>query len=276
MEEEATGRLCEDTAYNCINYMDGHGNEYTNDGIYHTYKGHVQGKFETYFTLYNIAVLEGEEKGIFDDIIHNQGLPCSGQQDLKNYNGKDVNATCYIEIKNEFAEYFDCTGAQVLSKNDQAKEICAGDQTPKLLYDYKVVDTEEMFDESYVQTVGGGFAHNWVTDPTGKAKLEQMTNDGKNDVTYAPEKLTYSFTLTPTDLRQIREYNKTRTEFGGYSDFNLYCSQSADLKTLEKCKSRFVEAISGGSPLSSGSVTLELKTNNIDLATSRSRIWGGV
>ena len=282
VEEDVVGTLCSMDNYNCINYKDRYGNDISNDGLYHTYKGHIQGKFETYFTLFDICVEhESDEKGIFDDMIHEQGLPCSGQKDLVTSSGKKVNATCYIEIKKEFQSLYNCSGQGVLSLDDAASTICCNGSTDwtncggaSVLYDYRVVDPEDMFkDTDYVNSVGGGFAHNWVVDPDGQEQLKRMHQLGETDSTYAPENLTYSFTLTPRDLREIREYNKTRVNEGGYNDFNMKCEQSTNRKVLQKCQSRFLDAISGGNALSSGSMTLELQTNNTSLVEARNKVW---
>jgi hypothetical protein len=177
---------------------------------------------------------------------------------------------------------YDCTGAGVLSLDDAAGVICCNGSTdwstcpgPSVLYDYKVVDPEELFkDQSYLDSVGGGYAHNWVKDAEGRVELEHMHQLGETDTTYAPENLTYSFTLTPRDLRQIREYNKTRIAEGGYNDFNLKCEQSTNNKVLQKCRSKFLDAISGGGPLPSGSMTLELETSNLTtLNNARNKVW---
>ena len=219
-------------------------------------KTFANGKFETYYTLTNVG------DGIIDDVIHEKGKTCSGKSDIKNYKGEDVNATCYFEIKNEFSLLLDCSRGGVISKDDKAEEICEKVNNP-LLLEYKEVTPTELFPNE------GEYGWNWKKEATGQEVLKKIQEDAAADRTYSPENLTYSFTLTPEDLREIKEYNKSRIAYGGYADFNLDC-ETPENGPAVKCKSRFIDAISGGTPIQYNGKELSLKTNNMNLANVRS------
>ena len=268
--EQDDGDLCD--IYPCVTYNSNPDCEEISRATYHTVRTHLSGMYETYFTLRNI------NGGLFDDIVHEKGKTCSGY-DGDNYNGHPVNASCYFEINSYYSTIEDCTtlyenviGIGTIRSADgkAATALCCttGDCYGQLLYDYKVVDPENMFvDTSH----GTNYAYNWRSTSQGQAEQSEMLDSAKDDKTYSPDKLTYSYTLTPRDLRSIREYNKTRINEGGYADFNMYCEDGTyNGKNVKiRCKSRFLDAISGVNSLTSGTVTLNLNANNTDLNTVR-------
>ena len=214
----------------------------------------ARGKFETYFTLKNVG------DGIIDDVIHEEGKTCSGRSDIINYNGTPVNATCYYYNWDETQTLLDCNRKEVVSIKDIASAVC--DETEKKVYiEYKEVDPTALFPNDVT------YGWNWKSSEEGPAVLAKIQEMAKQDKTYAPENLTYSFTLTPKDLRAIREYNKSRVAYGGYNDFDMDCV-IPEQGAATQCKSKFLDAISGGK-LNYGSSTLSLKTNNTDLRTLR-------
>lgn len=225
---------------------------------HHIHKTSAAGKFETYYTLKNVA------DGIIDDVIHDEGKTCSGYSDIINYNGTPVNATCYFEIQREDSEILDCNRKEVYSIKDVAAVTCDGDGK-KMYLDYKEVDATQLFPNDVT------YGWNWKNSQEGPAVLKKIQDDAKADKTYSPDNLTYSFTLTPNDLRAIKEYNKSRISLGGYTDFNMYCETVNNVAV--KCKSRFIDAISGKSPIEYNGKKLELKTNNTNIDNVRSRDW---
>jgi hypothetical protein len=88
-----------------------------------------------------------------------------------------------------------------------------------------------------------------MVDPEGQEVLGKIQEKGAEDLTYAPENLSYSFKITPSDMRQIKNYNEERLQYGGYTDFNLKCVCPQDPNPTDgcrKCKSEFVENLSNG------------------------------
>ena len=242
-------------------------------GTYHIVKTHATGKFETYFTLRNIA-----DGGIFDDIVHNGGKTCDElyadvKGSPKGDKADEVNATCYIDIKSNGWTIYNCTQADVVSPTSQEdlEKICC-DNPPcegSSLLEYKEIDPSDPFPNEH----GSNYAVNWLDKDDAKAQetLNRIKTKAKDDTTYSKEEMTYSFTLKPSDLKDIRAYNKSRIKAGGYTDFEMDCDkvENNGVVTLERCKSRFITAISGGSGIDYGTGILKLKTNNIDLSTSR-------
>ena len=242
-------------------------------GTYKINKTTATGKYEVYYTMKNIG---GKNRNgvpkMYDDIVHEQGKTCSGRNDLVNYKGTPVNATCYIEINNESQALYDCTGSYI-GLGDK-NPTCKSEMSIKL--DYKEVDPKDPFpniDTYNPKTKDGysnGYAYNWMVDEKGKDAYKHITDNAKLDKTYSTEELTYSFTLKPKDLKAIREYNSKRLKNGGYADFNMTCDNENNNsgKPLTNCKSKFLEAISG-------LITedgLHAKTNNMDLQKVRDRL----
>lgn len=254
------------------------GENYTqHTGTYHIVKTHARGKFETYFTLKNLA------DGIFDDIIHEGGKTCAelyadvhgGQDKTK---ADEVNATCYIDIETNGFTLYDCTQNEVLAKNDALdNKCCQGNNcTGGQVLDYKEVDPINIFPNLDQYEEVKGYAWNWITDEDGKKVLQKLTEDAANDKTYSKENMTYSFTLTPKDLKAIRAYNKAKIKDGGYTDFDMNCRHIEHVRsngekyiTVEQCESKFIDAISGGSLKYGNGSELSLKTNNLPLSQGR-------
>ena len=74
--------------------------------------------------------------------------------------------------------------------------------------------------------------------------MEEIQKRDVRSETYSNDNLTYSFILTPTDMRNIKNYNKEKNADGGYSDFNMKCDCSGS--SCVKCKSNFLEELSKG------------------------------
>jgi hypothetical protein len=69
-------------------------------------------------------------------------------------------------------------------------------------------------------------------------------------------------------LKAIKEYNKSRVNYGGYTDFNMDCTLNGN--AYVKCKSKFLTAISGGQSVpSDNGKTLALSTSNVNIQEVR-------
>ncbi|MCR4580901.1 MAG: hypothetical protein K5666_00065 [Bacilli bacterium] len=217
-------------------------------------KTHASGKFETYFTLKNVA------DGTFDKILSEAGSTCSG------YNGKDsegnlVNLSCYLEVDQEGSELLDCSKDGIYNYGSSTTTACKP-VVAKMYLDYKEVDPSQLFPN----TVSYGW--NWKSSQEGPTVLAKIQDDAAADRTYSPDNLTYSFTLTPNDLKAIKEYNKSRVNYGGYTDFNMDCTLNGN--AYVKCKSKFLTAISGGQSVpSDNGKSLALSTSNVNIQEVR-------
>lgn len=222
---------------------------------YFVTRTHLEGKFETYFTLNGVG-----KDSFWDDFLY-KGETCAGDE-------PDKNATCWIVIDDEITKTGDCT--QIMTPQS---DPCACDWGNKKcgqvepLFEYKEVDPSNIFvhqEEIFTNKI----AYNWLVDPEGTTLLSKMESDGKQDKTYHPDNLTYSFTLNPSDLKAIRAYNKSRLYQGGYTDFQLDCKGSQE-EPKKQCYSKFLNSIANGSGGRVDGLSLNTFNGNIDEVRSR-------
>ena len=254
------------------------GEQYTErEGTYQIVKTHAKGKFETYFTLRNIA------DGVFDDIIHEGGQTCAerdasihAQPDKSKPEG--VNTTCYIEVENNGFTLYDCTQNETIAKNDDVDNKCCtnGNCTGSGVLEYKEVDPANLLPNIDQYKDDPGYAWNWLKAEGAQQVLKDIQQKAADDKTYSKEELTYSFTLTPKALKEIRAYNKAVTKKGGYTDFNMDCKKETynGATVLVQCKSKFLNAISGKGALPYGDgQKLDMNVSNKDLYNESRKDW---
>ena len=234
-------------------------NIYTkHDREYYTVRTHLEGKFETYFTLSNVM------EGIFDQYVNN-GTTCAGETG---------NATCTFHIDDEITTTGECNDPITADDDICSSPKCTEDTRNncgqvKALYEYKEVDPSNIFPNQEQYT--GKMAYNWLVDADGVAYRKALEANAQH--TYDPTtNLTYSFTLTPNDLKAIRAYNKSRLSVGGYTDFDMDCAGVGSDGVVYRCYSKFLTAISNGNALNYRGGTLSLNTSNVDINTVRSRL----
>lgn len=91
----------------------------------------------------------------------------------------------------------------------------------------------------------GNLGENW-TNTKGQAAMNQIQTTEKTGSTtkntYNPDNLEYSFTLTPSLINAIQDYNDSRESYGGYDDFNLTCATTDG----RECVSKFLTELSEG------------------------------
>ena len=221
---------------------------------YFVTRTHLEGKFETYFTLNGVG-----KDSFWDDFLY-KGETCAGDE-------PDKNATCWIVIDDEITKTGDCNQIMTPQSNpcdcDWGNKKC-GQVEP--LFEYKEVEPSDIFVNDGI--FQNKIAYNWLVDPEGQSLLSRMESDGKQDKTYAPENLTYSFTLNPGDLKAIRAYNKSRLYQGGYTDFQLDC-KGAKEEPKKQCYSKFLNSIANGSGGRVDGLSLNTFNGNIDEVRSR-------
>ena len=219
------------------------------DRQYQVHLTTLEGSFETFWKVRGLG-----SKGKFDQFFMSYGNTCAGEKPAQ------VNSmfTCMLNVEHEVVLTGYCNG--VVNQNGDAN--CDPFKEGYELVNFKVVDPADLFPSvSGNQTPsyeGQEYAHNWVEDPEGKQVLGIIESKGAKDTTYAPQNLSYAFTLTPQDMKHIKNYNETRIPHGGYTDFELKCncpSNPLPLNSTEscsKCKSTFIENLSNGRVMING------------------------
>lgn len=211
---------------------------YTDHSYLFTYSTSYDGHFETYWNLRGFG-----ENGKFDTYFENGGQTCAAQ------NPADSELlTCKLNAFHGGSFYGCCCGDGngVTYKTDS----CESYDDKAVLYDFKIIDPAKVFPAST-----DGYAENWKTE-TGKSVQEAIEALGANLNTYSPKALSYSFRLTPNDMKQIKQYNASLNGYGGYTDNNLECDCSAGQgdkdngKSCVQCKSRFLTNLANGKILS--------------------------
>ena len=237
-----------------------HYNNYTEFNDWYTIKKtHEEGEFESYFTFSNVG------KDSYWDVFLNNGTTCSGHSE------DNANATCKIVVEREEYKTGDCNNVFTRT-DDPCKCEWKDDQCGRVYstYEYKEVDPSDVFvNESVFDT--GTVAYNWKNEQSGRDRLLEIEERGRNDTTYAPENITYSFTLTPSDLREIRSYNKERLSSGGYADFEFICHNNKNLPQV-KCYSKFLNSISGSTEPGVSGLDLNTFNGNIDTLRNSNKV----
>lgn len=197
-----------------------------------SYDGH----FETYWNLKGLG-----ENGKFDTYFENAGNTCAAQ------NPADTELlTCRLHAFHGGSFYGCCCGDG--NSTTYSTATCDSYSDKAVLYDFKIIDPSNVFPASTE-----GYANNWKT-ATGEAAKNAIEELGKNLNTYSPKTLSYSFRLTPSDMKQIKKYNSLMNGYGGYTDNDLSCSceegqgsgNKDNGKSCVKCTSNFLDNIANG------------------------------
>ena len=207
---------------------------YTDHSYLFTYSTSYDGKFETYWNLHGMG-----ENGKFDTYFEKGGTTCAAQNP-----GDAELFTCVLKGFHGGSFYGCCCGDGngVTYKTDS----CESYDDKAVLYDFKIIDPAKVFPAST-----DGYADNWKTE-TGRAAQKAIEELGANLNTYSPKELSYSFRLTPNDMKQIKQYNAALNGYGGYTDNNLECDCSAGQgdkdngKSCVQCKCRFLTNLADG------------------------------
>ena len=184
---------------------------------YEVYLTTLEGTFETHWDMSNIG-----ENGVFDEYISQNGTTCAGQ--TISDNGFSP-FTCKLKVTHQLVRTGGCDG--VVDDQDH----CYIDDTSSegyMLYSFKVVDFKNIFPvcddkgstENCFNTIG--YAYNWLIDDTGKIILSEI----ESGEAFNKDNLTYSFVLSGSDMKKIREYNRIQINSGGYTDYELSCKHA--------------------------------------------------
>lgn len=183
-----------------------------NDRQYYVYLTTLDGTYDTRWLLSRLGT-----NGKFDSFFAENGQTCSTRQNPHD----DGLFHCGLHIEHEIVYTGKCNG----ERTTVSKEECDPIDGTELFLNFKIVDPKNLFPSPRCD---GEKCHgyNWYEGTNGEATRNAIERDGAMDTTYSPQHRSYSVTLTPGDMRQIKNYNSYRENDGrgGYSDFSLTCS----------------------------------------------------
>ncbi len=239
---------------------------YTEHEYVYSYSTTYDGKFETYWDLKGLG-----ENGKFDKYFEDGGGTgtCAKQNP-----GDSALLTCTLSSYHGGSFYGCCCG----DANDTTYSTATCDpyDDKAVKYEFKIVDPAKMFPADT-----DGYADNWKTT-LGNTAREAIEELGKNLSTYSPKTLSYSFVLTPNDMKQIKKYNSIMNSYGGYTDSDLTCDCSEakgdgnkdNGKSCTKCTSSFLDNLANGKILKDS--TLSGGWNRSDKTITEVRNSGNV
>lgn len=210
-----------------------------------SYSSSYDGKFETYWDLKGLG-----ENSKFDKYFEDGAGTCANQNP-----GDTSLLTCSLSSFHGGSFYGCCCG----DGNDTTYSTATCDpyDDKAVKYEFKIVDPAKMFPADT-----DGYADNWKTT-LGNTAREAIEELGKNLSTYSPKTLSYSFVLTPSDMKQIKKYNSILNSYGGYTDSDLTCDCSEvqgdgnkdNGKSCTKCTSSFLDNLASGKILKDQTLT---------------------
>lgn len=215
---------------------------------YKIYLTTLEGTYETYWDISGLgSPREGSTEGRFDQYFKDAGDTCSNSDP-----NETAMLSCKIRSEHEVVLTGYCNGSNG-SDTTTDPDDCDPYAEGFRLFNFKVVDAANLFPSGY-NTVDGTVAANWTNTIEGKSAMQEIQSTAASGSTFAPENLTYSFVLSPTDMGHIKNYNDEQLTSGGYSDFTLICnSKSCEDGACNQCKSPFLENLASGTVEYNGS-----------------------
>ena len=126
----------------------------------------------------------------------------------------------------------ECTGYSLVSyENYTGAEV---ENSGRLQFLPKVISLNSLFPASNQTAI----ALNWQN---AKAQTVQKQIEEAGESIFANPQ--YEFELTPAAMANIREYNKTQLNSGGYADFTLTCNYNSSGKYGTNCHSNFLDTL---------------------------------
>lgn len=203
---------------------------------YKTYLSTLQGTYETRWDIKGLG-----HKGHFDEYFEKLGTNTCSNQKPSLSEGKLF--TCEFKVINQLTSAGGCE-----TTNGTITENCHANTDGYTFFNFKIVDEKNLFPNNTAN-----YAYNWVNTNEGKEALKEIETRAKQDKTFAPENLTYSFVLTPNDITYIKEYNRERENKGGYNDFDFSCVCANGL--CKQCKSNFLTNIADNNKINISAVS---------------------
>lgn len=201
------------------------------------------GTFETDWSLFNVG-----ENGKFDDyILEHGGTTCSGNTPTKN-----EMFSCTLHVEYEIVYTGKCNGTTINPDDCDPVDNVEG------LFQFKVADPANIFPTGTTTDTGAAIAKNWTDTSEGQQTKAEIEERAARGLTYAKERESYKFHLTPETMRHIKNYNVTRNSgnIGGHSDFNMTCDCPEEVQTntlqgggkgCTKCRSNLLTDLANNS-----------------------------
>lgn len=242
---------------------------------YKVYLTTLDGTYETYWDLTGLGSKIGNSNtGKFDNYFLNAGKTCAaGNPEEK------AMFTCKLHIEHQITFVGNCYGT---FSTDTTTLVEDCDEVPEYsLYNFKVVDAKDFFPSGTTDESGNKYAYNWTDTEEGQKVMEEINKKAQEDKIFAPENISYSFDLSPSEMRHIKNYNVEKNSEGGYTDFNLHCECPEEIQehSLEngvgctKCKSYFLENLAKNKIYYNGANhTVDVWASNNNLETIRNTI----
>ena len=173
-------------------------------------------EYETYWELTDIGGSQ-RTKDKFIKAFNDAGGTCAENGVAYSDGGAEVrestNAknTCFIKVKDGGMRIGSCNRGI-----GDIDEYCE-DNDVREVFEFRIVDPRAIFPSGDWSDK----AHNWKKDDGSWGNTKKLIEDtAAQDLTYSKDNLTYSFRLTTTTLKAIKDYNDTTT----YDDFDLSCT----------------------------------------------------
>lgn len=216
---------------------------YTQHGQeYRIYLTALDGTYETKWNLRGLgSKLKNSDEGKFDEYFLTAGKTCANETPKES-----AMLSCKLHTEHEIVLTGYCNKGSNESDTTVDPDDCDPYEEGYRLFNFKVADAANLFPSGF-STPDGNIAANWTETKEGERAMEEIQKNGEQGKTFAPENLTYSFILSPTDMGHIKNYNAYQYGAGGYSDFTLNCSsKTCEEGACSECKSPFLENLSQG------------------------------
>lgn len=216
------------------NYLTSEGNSTSHNLQYSIFLTTLQG---TYDTNHHIGCIG--ENCVFDDVVANGDACAADGGSRKRSSEDDGESAMSCSLKVDYS----ITLTGICHPNDITAQIpdCELFGNDYNLFEFKIADSKDVLPN--LKSGSYDYADNWFDENGSKAK-EQIQSDGKQDKTYSPDHMTYSFVLTPNVMKSIKKYDEDATIDGGYTDFTLKCN--CDNGACHKCTSPFLTELNNG------------------------------
>lgn len=209
----------------------------------------VNYEFHTNFNYYSnfyTGRIDENSNGIYLGNVFPVRLASSGKRNISFIMDTSNNSTLSGNVRSKLSDgnnnTYKCTyniSNDAVMLDDESKRDSKEDEKDyKTTFFVRPVATNDVDPNNRLDK--GLLGANWASNK-GQELIKIIEDKSKNNNTYNPNNLEYSFTLNANTLDQIREYNKTK---GSYD--NVDWSESCNNLGME-CQSKFLNGLSNGS-----------------------------
>ena len=230
------------------------GNQVTHKLQYAVYLTTYTGNYQTWWDLSALGLTK-RTIDKFTTAFKDNGKTCAEQysalsqhtaEDLKESAGNKVPFTCHLDIQLGGMRIGDCgTGFYYQQQCSEPYDI-------NELYEFRVVDTKNIFPQGATTKDGTIYARNWRTGAYGEGGFgktyTKIQKTATTDGTYNRSNLTYSFKLNTQQMQKMKQYNKSNS----YNSFDLQTSCSTGNSGPEDSECGTIQAKGSGACMSGG------------------------